>query len=241
MDAIDIVRADDTIQIVRVDDGPKVIAPAMAESTGRRGIDDWEDRSGVAFELGAGASAGAVGIARSFDGYAGGTLVFGVHHHLRLHRDWSEKGGSLESEGARWCVPIFACGGIGMIFAPTGAILANDLGLELRAGAFGEAGARGDGAVMRVSLRPVLRYARGGARTATYLGTFVPEVGVVAPLRASPVMLSVAWPIYPVDVLVAPGLALAIEPLRAGVLVPLQGGPAGADVGTEVGLRWVSR
>jgi hypothetical protein len=192
----------------------------------------------VSFEIGLGANVGLLGTTKQLTKYAEKVALLGVHLPIRLPHEHSEKGGSLEVESFRWCVPIVMCAGIGMIFAPTGAILANDFGVELRVGGVGEGGAR-EGGALRASLRPTLRYGSGAVRTGTFLGILVPEVGVVAPTRPSPVAITVAWSVYPVDVLVAPGLALAIDPVRAGVHVPVDGSPAGADVGSEITVRWL--
>lgn len=236
-------RADD-LPIVRDDTNIVVRTPPVAvesPSFERRGIDDWEDRHHATFELGLAVEGGGLGIQRRSGGHLGGALVVGLHLPLHLrHEPTSEKFGSLESEGARWCVPVVMCAGLGLIFAPTGAILANDVGFELRVGGAGEAGVVEGGAV-RASLRTTLRYARGAARTNTLLGPLVPEVGVVVPTSAFPVAATFAWTPYPIDLLVAPGVALAIDPMRVGLRVPFDGNRVGVEVGAELGLRWIPR
>ncbi len=194
--------------------------------------ENWDDRQGWAWEVGAGPW--LTWLSRpepgsGLDPFAGGTLSVGLHYVTAPRHAWrSEKGGDLEVEGLRWCVPLVLCGGVGMLFAPSDTFLGNELGVDARV-AVGPNLARG-------TLRGVLRYSRGTFRTPAFASLVVPEVGVEW-RRDRGGGLVVGGSLYPVDVRLPGGFALGLDPLRIGVVF----GPerrAMVEIGPELALRY---
>jgi hypothetical protein len=198
---------------------------------------DWEDRTGWTWELGVGSTLGAGAAREARFAELGGLVVFGVHHVSRREGGGgSEKFTWPEDQALRWCAPIGCLLPLLMIFAPPDSVLGNELGFDFRVAASGSLLA--PGTTVDLSVHPVLRYAHGATRTGTWFGVMVPETGVVIdPVRTS---LALRWGLYPIDVLLdGRHLALAMEPLRAGLRIPLDGTPVASEIGTELSFRWV--
>ena len=214
-----------------------LLVSARASAQSERPARDFDDdaRRGWTWEIGIGpwgsaASDGAHSTTWTF----AGAIDLGVHHVGKISgADGGEKGGGLglpTFEGLRWCVGL-GCGvPLLLLFAPRDTLLGNEIGLDLRAVV------APDG---RVAVRPIFRYASGRFRTVTLVGTLVPELGVAWSQRG-PASLALAWSVEAFDVLLdRHHLALGVEPLRMGVLVPLDGTRSGAEIGTALTLRWV--
>jgi hypothetical protein len=149
---------------------------------GRSWLEDWDDRRGATWEIGGGpwlgvwAAAGEDGArGTGYNPTPGAVAVFGVHGMVPSQ---GGDGDDLlpEIEGLRFCAFI-GCGLVGMLFAPGETWVGNELGIELRAAVAGST-SRGDGALVRGSVRPFLRYSRGSLRTQTLVGMLSPEIGV---------------------------------------------------------------
>ncbi|HEX7601512.1 MAG TPA: hypothetical protein VF316_07905, partial [Polyangiaceae bacterium] len=138
--------------------------------------------------------------------------------------------------GLRWCAPIGCLVPLLMMFAPDESVIGNELGFDFRVVVAGSL--RAPGTTVDLSVHPVLRDAGGAMRTGTWLGVLVPEAGVVLdPVHTS---FALRWGLYPIDVLLdGRHLALAMEPLRVGLRVPLDGTPVTGEIGTEISFRWV--
>lgn len=209
-------------------------APRVAETVPEpRARENWEDRKGWAWEVGAGPWLSWLGRPErgtGLDPFVGGTLSVGLHYTMPpRHASHSEKGGDFdEVEGMRWCVPLMLCAGVGMLFAPSDAFLGNELGVDARI-AVGPDLARG-------TLRGVVRYSRGIFRTPAFASLFVPEVGVEW-RRDRGSGLVIGGSLYPVDVRLPGGFAVGLDLLRVGVLF----GPerrAMVEIGPELTFRY---
>jgi hypothetical protein len=214
---------------------PSAWAAEAAVGWGARSWPDhFDDRSGVTWEAGAGPWLGVWGD----DGAGpfptpGAVVVVGLHGMV----PYGGGGDGLlpEIEGFRFCAPL-ACGALGMLFAPAGTFVGNELGIELRGAVAGST--RSDmGTLVRTTVRPFLRYAEGALRTQTLIGALSPEIGAQWHAgRGTALVLS--WSIFPIDWRVAGPLTLAFDPLRTSIFVPASG-PGGGEVGTEITLRFV--
>lgn len=140
-----------------------------------------------------------------------------------------EKGGDLpEVEATRWCVPVL-CLGLGLLVAPAGLFLGNELGADLRVVAADD--------LLRAGLRPVLRYASGAFRTPSIVGVLAPEVGVVNVPSAGAAQPSLVWSLLPADYRLG-DVAIGFDLLRAGVLLAAGGLPSRGELGSELTLRY---
>lgn len=210
-----------------------VAVPSVEVERPRTPPRDWEDRRGFALEIGAG-GVGAIVDRQSFAG--GGNVVVGLHAvRDEIREEHGEKFSWPVSHGLRWCTP-FGCGvPLLLLFAPADALIGNDRGVDLRAEVLATDGAP----MVRLGIQPVMRYARGIARTGTFFGVFLPEIAFVTGGSRSDA-IAFAWSPYPVELLVdRRHLAVGFEPLRAGFRVPLDGSPVAGEMRTELSFRWV--
>ena len=91
---------------------------------------------------------------------------------------------------------------------------------------------------VRASIQPILRYARGSVRTGTLAGAFLPEIGWASGGKYGAVAFG--WSLYPVDFLVdRRHLAVALDPIRAGLRIPLDGEPVTGELRTTLSFRWI--
>lgn len=201
--------------------------------------EDWDDRSGATWELGAGpwfgawAAEGRGGAeGTGFDPALGAVVVFGVHGMIP-RSSGSDDDWLPEYEAFRFCA-FATCGLIGMLFAPTGTLVGNELGLELRGAAAGSTA--GQGALVRGSVRPFLRYSSGSLRTQTMAGMIAPEVGVQWHERRGTALV-LSWSVFPIDWRFAGPLALAFDPFRGSIFFP-ESGEGGGEIGAEITLRF---
>lgn len=203
--------------------------PAYEAETGRA---RWEERRGRLWESSLGPSLLAIASRdRASTFHAGATITVGVHW-LVPHRRGSELDVSIPAaEGLRWCVPV-ACGGVGLLFAPNGSILGNELGVDLDMTGANDLG--------RVAIRPVLRYSEGAFRTPSFVSLFAPSLGFSRADTSDGVrsFAVIAFPLFPVDWRMGRSLALGITPLRAGLMVDLEGGPPRTEVALDLSLRF---
>jgi len=182
-----------------------------------RGIESFDERRGWSNELGAGPWVSMWRSRDARDVTPGIALHFGRHHVRAPLVDKSEKSEWPVWEPLRWCAPI-VCGGILGLFMPADALLGNEYGFDLHASFAGSTESLGG--VARVTGRPSFQYAQGSYRTQTTVGMFLPELGVQwQEGRGAGFVVNV--PIFSFDVLVHAPIAIGIEPLRAGVVVPL--------------------
>jgi hypothetical protein len=194
--------------------------PSAPETT------NWDDRRGWVWEAAAGAWVGAtdgrrVGVA--------GVAAFGLHRMVRYARHRSEKGGDLpESDATRWCASL-GCLGLGLLFMPPGVLLGNELGVDARFVAHPD--------LARGSLKPVLRFSSGRLRTTSFVGALLPELGVQS-RAGTGTDAAISWSVFPIDIRIASGLALGLDPLRAGLLVHLDRRGVDGDLGGELTLRF---
>ena len=204
---------------------PQAAAPETPRSHAH---EDWEDRRGWVWEAAAGAWVGAtdgrrVGVA--------GVAAFGLHRMVRYSRGrHHEKSDDLfpSSDATRWCAS-FACLGLGLLFMPAGVFAGNEIGVDARFVAHPD--------LARGSLKPVLRFSSGRLRTTSFIGALLPELGVQS-RSAVGTDAAISWSVFPIDVRIASGLALALAPLRAGVLVHLDRRGVDGDLGGELTLRF---
>jgi hypothetical protein len=215
-------------------------ALAGGERAPARDFDD-PSRHGWTWELGAGPWVGATSGASATTWTIGGALDVGVHHVVApISEDGGEKGGLLPTvEGLRWCAGL-GCGvPLLLLFAPPDSLLGNEVGFDVRAvGGDHELG--GSGAAFRLVVRPVFRYAKGAFRTTTLAGTVLPELGAAWSPGGGPAAFTLAWIPEAFEVLLdGRHLALGVDPIRIGALVPLDGSPAAFEAGTALTVRWV--
>lgn len=201
--------------------------PAYAE--------DWDDRDDLVWEAGTGFWLGLTANEGARASASPGVVgLFGLHTMVNWRRERHEKWSMPEVEATRWCAPI-ACLGLGLIVAPTGVVLGNEIGADLR-GVYGAETRSGEGSLARISLRPVFHYARGTLRTQSFVGFLVPELGLELREGREPAF-AMAWSIYPIDWRVHGPMALSLDPLRVGALVTPERGSS-LDVGGELTLRF---
>lgn len=197
--------------------------------------EDWDDREDLVWEAGSGFWLGISANEGARASVSPGVVAFlGLHTMVEWPRERHEKWSMPEVEATRWCAPI-ACLGLGLIVAPTGVVLGNEIGAELR-GVYGAETREGDGSLARISVRPVFRYARGALRTQSFVGFLLPELGAQLREGEGPAF-AMAWSIYPIDWRVDGPLALSLDPLRVGALIAPESGVS-VDVGGELGLRF---
>ena len=204
---------------------------APPESVPTSYAEHWDDREGFVWEADAGFWLSAVGDGGAWRSvHPGGVVSVGLHSMVRWRASpYGQESLIPEIEAVRWC-PL-ACLGVGLLVAPSGLFVGNELGVDLRA-AIGAGVGEGASSVTRLTTRPFLRYAEGAFRTQSFVGAFVPEVGVqLEPGRKA--AITVAWSLLPVDVRLAGPVALSIDPIRAGLLATPGGGMA-VDLGGEL-------
>lgn len=198
---------------------------------------DWDDRRGFALELGAGPDGAWGGRRVGF----GGEITLGLHDvRARIAGDHGEKFTWPEWEGLRWCATI-ACGfPLLLLFAPGDVLLGNDRGIDVHVAVdeLFALDAPTKETSVRASIQPILRYARGSVRTGTLAGAFLPEIGWASGGKYGAVAFG--WSLYPVGFLVdRRHLAVALDPIRAGLRIPLDGEPVTGELRTTLSFRWI--
>lgn len=169
---------------------------------------------------------------RGYDTDLTGLAVLGVHRRLDHHSTSHEKGDFPEVEATRWCVPIM-CGGLGLLVAPTGVVVGDEIGLDLRFTA--------SPTVARGAVRLFSRYGRGKLRTTSVAGFMVPEIALSrARYTEGPeTSLTLGWSLFPVDVLLTDHVAIGVDPIRAGMVIGLDRQSFRPEGATELTLRFV--
>lgn len=199
------------------------------------GADRWEDRRGLVSEWSGGPSFLVIGTrGRSPTEHLGYTVIFGAHLMRRISREPAhEKTGEIfgESEAMRWCMPV-ACGALGLLFAPSGSLVGNELGFDVEVTGANDLG--------RIGLRPVLRYSHGKFRTPSLLGIFTPSVALTRADTEDGVrnFFVVGWSLFPFDWRISDSLALGFDPLRAGAMVDLAGGRGRSEISSSFVIRF---
>lgn len=193
----------------------------------------WEDRRGRLWESAAGPALMAIMARdRATTFHAGVTATFGIHW-LTRRRSGSVLDVSIPAgEELRWCMPM-GCGGVGLLFAPSGSVLGNEIGVDLDVTAANDVG--------RVMIRPVFRYSDGVFRTPSFVSFLAPAVGLSRADTADGVrsFATVAFSLYPVDWRVSRTLALGITPFRTSLMVDLEGARPRAELSLDLSLRFV--
>ncbi len=142
----------------------------------------------------------------------------------------------LSGSGLAWCAPILMCGPVGPLVTPTGAILGNELGVDVTAHLL--SGVSGDTSPFGAALgvRPTFRVARDSRfRTASWLGSLMPEVGLAFPSGRSREVYFEFNP-YPIAATLTREVAIQLDVLRERIGVPLNGDHATITIGTSLSV-----
>ncbi len=221
-----------------------LLAPAAARADDLPGGEPrtWEERTGWNTELVAGHGIGLFGGREAGGGHRSGvvgdaTIRVGVHHVGRFH----DKGLlGIRASSLAWCMPLMMCGGLpGLLMGPTSAFAGNELGVDLAAHVFYGLGAEAPPLGFALGVRPTFRVARDSRfRTASYLGSLLPEVGLAFPsARARELYLELS--LYPIAWTVTRQLGVQWDVLRERLSIPLDGAPVTVTVATSLSLMWL--
>lgn len=193
----------------------------------------WEDGPD---DAGLSIAASADGGAWIADGWSAAAAGPGVEVTLYWHGEWDEESVAIsEASGlaplAPLAIPLLA-------LIPKGALVGNETGLRLRAGATFLPGRRGEQHALRASLGFVGRSApdEGRIRSTSFVGAWLPELGV-AWIPGDRAAFTMGW--NPCALAFRVGARTAFEWRVASVqlLFPIEEGEFVASVGTGVSVE----
>jgi hypothetical protein len=195
----------------------------------------WGDRSGWNTEIAVGSGIGVIGRGdERRDDLAADTTIRIGFHKVGVFHGKSLLG--LRTPGLAWCMPLVMCGPVGLLIGPESGFLGNELGVDVAAHLLHGVSDNALQFGYAFGLRPALRVARDSRfRTASYLGSLVPEVGFAFPSgRARELYLE--FNLYPLSLAVTRDFAIHWDVLRERLGVPLDGTRVSMTIGTSLAV-----
>ena len=168
-------------------------------------------------------------------GWAAGAAGPGVELTLYWHGEFDEDSIAIEDTPATAALAPLTLPLLALI--PKGALLGNETGMRLRAGATFLPGRGGEESALRASLGFVGRAApEGRMRTTSFAGAWLPEMGVVwVPGRRSAVTMG--WSPFAFAFRVGARTAFEWRAAAVQLLFPMDRGPFIASVGSSLSVE----